>query len=558
MKRITPLQLFLLLLSGWFLLNLFQAVFTEITNDEAYYAFWGKYLDWGYFDHPPMVALFTYLGSLLFPHNMGVRFVTVVTQLAILILIWKTTGLRLSSNRVVVRFFAFAASIVMFTVYGFVTTPDVPFLFFAALFLYAYRLFLKEDNLFHSLLLTVAMAGMVYSKYHAVLLLALVVLSNLKLLLSYRFWLAGFLFVILLIPHICWQIQHDFPGFQYHLFDRSSDFQWKFFLDYWPNQLAVFNPFTLVAVIWTLFSKKKLEVFDRALYFIIVGFILFFWGMTFRGHVEPHWTIVAALPMMILVMRESELNPKLERYIRRFVYPSLILILIARVLLVTDLLPQRLNLHGKERKYTTLHAIAGEAPVIIRGSFEHPSLYHYFTGGKTQLISSLYTRRTQFDIWSFDADFYHQPVLITGDYEGRSKLLCYVNGSTFRGFFTDSLQVTNHIRISYELPEKVLIPGDTVVMPVVLYNTAAHDYHFNHSVFPGELTGIFISMGKMTEIPAIYQLSDSIPAGKEVKTVVKVPVPPLQSATSDFTLSLKSWFGPTLNAPVVPVKINQP
>jgi len=93
---------------------------------------------------------------------------------------------------------------------------------------------------------------------------------------------------------------------------------------------------------------------------------------------------------------------------------------------------------------------------------------------------------------------------------------------------------------------------------VVLHNTAAHDYHFNHSVFPGELTGIFISMGKMTEIPAIYQLSDSIPAGKEVKTVVKVPVPPLQSATSDFTLSLKSWFGPTFNAPVVPVEINQP
>ena len=558
MKRITPVQLFILFLLGWFLLNLFQAVFTEITNDEAYYAFWGKYLDWGYFDHPPMVALFASLGSLLFPHNLGVRFVTVVTQLATLVLVWKTTGLRLSSNRMVVRFFAFAASIVMFTVYGFITTPDVPLLFFGALFLFAYQLFLKQDNLFNSLLLTVAMAGMVYSKYHAGLFIVLVVLSNLKLLLNYRFWLAGFLSVILLIPHLCWQIQYDFPGFQYHLFDRSSDFRWKFFFDYWPNQLAVFNPFSLVAVVWALFSKKKMELFDRALYFIIVGFLLFFWGMTFRGHVEPHWTIVAALPMMILVMQESELNPKLERYIRRFVYPSLILVLLGRALLMTDLLPQRLNLHGKERKYTTLHTIAGDAPVIIRGSFEHPSLYHYFTGGKTQLISSLYTRRTQFDIWNFEADFYHQPVLITGDYEGRSKLLCYVNGSTFRGFFTDSWQVTNHIRIRYELPEKTFIPGDTVVMPMVLHNTSAEDYYFNHSVFPGELTGILISRGKMTEIPAIYQISDSIPAGEEVNAEVKLAVPYLSADVCDFTLSLKSWFGPTLNAPVVPVNVRQP
>lgn len=558
MKRIAPVQLFILFLSAWFLLNLFQAIFTEITNDEAYYAFWGKFLDWGYFDHPPMVALFTYFGSLLFPHNLGVRFVTVVTQLATLTLIWKTTGLRLNSNRTVMRFFALAASIVMFSVYGFITTPDVPLLFFAALFLFAYRLFLKQNNVFNSLLLTVAMAGMVYSKYHAVLFIALVVLSNLKLLLNYRFWLAGFLSVILLIPHICWQIQHEFPGFQYHLFDRWSSFEWKFFFDFWPNQLVVFNPFTLIAVGWALCSKRKIEVFDRAMYFIIVGFILFFWGMTFRGHVEPHWTIVAALPMMILVIRESELNPKLERYIRRFIYPTLILVLMARVLLVTDLLPQRLKLHGKELKYTTLQEIAGDSPVIIRGTFEHPSLYHYFVGGKTQLISSLYSRRTQFDIWKFEEDFYNQSVLITGDYEGRSYLLCDVNGSRFTGFFTDSLQVTNHIRISYELPEKTLSPGDTIVMPVVLYNTSEQDYHFNHSVFPGELIGIFISKGNLTEIPAIYQISDPIPAGKEVKTEVKLAVPDLQTKACDFTLSLKSWFGPTLNAPVIPVKIHQP
>jgi len=64
MKRIAPVQLFILFLSAWFLLNLFQAIFTEITNDEAYYAFWGKFLDWGYFDHPPMVALFTYFRTI--------------------------------------------------------------------------------------------------------------------------------------------------------------------------------------------------------------------------------------------------------------------------------------------------------------------------------------------------------------------------------------------------------------------------------------------------------------------------------------------------------------
>ena len=39
------------------LVNLLQAYFTEITLDEAYYYQYARDLDWGYYDHPPMVAL---------------------------------------------------------------------------------------------------------------------------------------------------------------------------------------------------------------------------------------------------------------------------------------------------------------------------------------------------------------------------------------------------------------------------------------------------------------------------------------------------------------------
>jgi hypothetical protein len=446
----------------------------------------------------------------------------------------------------------------MFAVYGFITTPDVPLLFFAALFLFAYRLFLDRESLFSSLLLAVAMSGMLYSKYHAVLLIALVVLSNLKLLLKPKFWLASLLMAVSLVPHLCWQIQHDFPAFQYHLFDRASGFRWKYLLDFLPNQLAVFNPFTLVAVCWAIFTKKHVTVFDRALYFILVGFILFFCIMTFRGHVEPHWTIVAAIPMIMLIVRESEYNVKLERYVRLFVYPSLLLVLLGRVLLFTDLLPQHLKLHGKERKYLTLYEVAAGNPVIIRGSFEHPSLYHYFTEGETQLISSLYTRKTQFDIWKFEENFYDRKVLITGDYEGRSKLLCYVNGARFTGFFTDSLQVTNHIRIGYELPARTFSAGDTIQVPVVLRNESDHKYLFSHSVFPGKIIGIFFHGEELVEVPVTCNIIDSIMPGMEVSTELRLPVPALSATNSRFTLSLKSWFGPTLNAPVDVIQIKQP
>ena len=43
----------------WFIVNLIQAGKTGLFDDEAYYWMYSKFPAWGYFDHPPMVALMT-------------------------------------------------------------------------------------------------------------------------------------------------------------------------------------------------------------------------------------------------------------------------------------------------------------------------------------------------------------------------------------------------------------------------------------------------------------------------------------------------------------------
>src|SRR5690554_2716678 len=58
-------QIFILLIFAWFLINIIQSLFTEIGNDEAYYWVYSQYPDWGYFDHPPMIALVIKIGTLL-------------------------------------------------------------------------------------------------------------------------------------------------------------------------------------------------------------------------------------------------------------------------------------------------------------------------------------------------------------------------------------------------------------------------------------------------------------------------------------------------------------
>ena len=556
-KKLQSNQLFYLLLLSWFLINIVQSILTEITNDETYYALWGNRLDWGYFDHPPMVAVFTAISSWLFSGNLGVRFMTVFIQLVVLLLIWKTIDLKSPSQSHVVRFFAIAASIVMFTAYGFITTPDVPLLFFIALFLWAYRLFLKDNGWMHAILLSAAMAGMIYSKYQAGLFILIIVFSNLRLLLNVKFWSSGIFAIILLLPHIVWQIEHDFPGFQYHLLDRSSGFKWSYLFEYWPNQLAVFNPFTLIAVVWVLVNKRKKDAFDRALYGVIVGFLGFFWLTAIRGHVEPHWTIAASIPMIILIVREAEINLKLKRYISRFVYPSLLLILLARLLVMTDLLPARLGFHGKEAKYVALKNIAGDHPVVFTGSFQNPSLYRYFTGGDAQVISSLYTRKTQFDVWKLDEAMHNKTVFVVGKYEGRSTQFEHA-GYTFEGFFTDSLQVTNHMAIAFLLPKHQFSSGETVQLPVAITNHSDHAYDLNHSVFPAEIVVIFNSKKDLLEIPAQFVLNDkSLASGESIEVDIQFMIPQSERDEFQFGVTLKSFFGLTLNSSLTNITIQQ-
>ena len=128
------LLLFALLLTGWMCLNFIQAIFTEVISDESYYYLYGENLAWGYFDHPPLVGLIIFLSKLFFNGNLSIRFMTVIFNAATVWMCWKLVEEKLPDSKKVLTFFIIAGSLVMFQAYGFITTPDVPFLFFTAFF----------------------------------------------------------------------------------------------------------------------------------------------------------------------------------------------------------------------------------------------------------------------------------------------------------------------------------------------------------------------------------------------------------------------------------------
>ena len=518
----------------WFLVNLLQGIFTEIQEDEAYYALFGEHLAWGYYDHPPMVALMAFLSSILFSGTLGVRLFTIIASCFALLVIWliaigrpvdSETNPKLSdlSPKSIVLFFIVSYSIVMFNIYGFVTTPDASLILFSALFLLVYQRYLENKSWKNALLMGLFMALMIYSKYHAFLLLGLIVLSNLKLLKDGKFWVACLVALALLTPHIVWQVSNDFPSFRYHLAGRNEAFRWSYFWEYLPNQLLIFNPFTFGAVVYVLIKSKKTSlpcmsfrdhpttdtlprssvgmtwsdgrresmhgklVFERGLRFILIGFFFFFWLMAFRGHVEPHWTIVCVIPAVVLVYRRALIDEKLSKYIKWFILPSLLLVLALRILLTTSL-ADRFGYHGKVVYYHAIEQVAGDYPVVFQGSFQQPALYHYFTGKESAALRSYYDRKTQYDLWQFDKAWIGNPVFVSSPLHRLSKDY-QVDGVVIKGFLAEHYQSANRLVTSFhftnadEARTPVFHHGDTIQVDFSIYNPYGRDIDFHHPEF---------------------------------------------------------------------------
>lgn len=401
----------------WGVLDLLCALFCEIHADEAYYRLYGQFLDWGYFDHPPVVGLMTAISGALVPEtslmlkNLSVRLVTVLIHMATVYVVWKTIEEKVrNSPSSLFYFLLVAASIPMFCAYGFMTTPDAPLLFFAAVFYYAYRKFTTDRQWSTAILLGLSIAGMLYSKYIAVLVIAFALLGNLRLLRDAKAWAAVGIAIVLMLPHLWWQYANHFPSFTYHLVSRATSYQVLYSLEYLPNQWAVFNPLVWALMLWI--GARQIchsDAFKRSLGMTIWGFQVFFLIMTCRGHVEPHWTVVTAIPAIILLTEETEIW---KRGIKIALACCAGLVLVARVVLMLNVLPARTGLANKQPFYEQLHAEAQGYPVVFDGSFQAPSLYRFYYNDEAVLVRNLYDRYTQFDLWHLERELLGKPACV--------------------------------------------------------------------------------------------------------------------------------------------------
>jgi Dolichyl-phosphate-mannose-protein mannosyltransferase len=484
-----PIYQFVFFLIIFFVINILQSNYTSLFEDEAYYWVWSKNLAFGYFDHPPLVAIWIKISSFFFDSELGVRFLSTISFSLMLIFIWLIIEHK-DKWEYVWLFFLLIISMAFLNIFGFITTPDTPLLLFVSVFLYAYKRFLLKQNVSNTLFFGFSMAAMLYSKYHGILVIIFIVFSNLSLLKQKRFWMAGLFGFFLFLPHLYWQYINDFPSFVYHLKERGKKlYSIENTIMFFVNIIAIVG-ITFPIVYKAFFKQQSVSKFDRSLKFLIYGFVLFFFFSTFVSRPQAQWTGVILIPLIVITFPYFLKHQKERKWLVALGLIQLIIILTGRFFLSNEnVLSIQLEPHISRTWVPALKERTDSKPIVFVNSYKNASVYNFYTGIKTHSYSVLKGRKSQYDLLDFEEKIQHENVYAVSKLLKNAPTLVNKNNVPLNGFPIDDYTTFQKVTCIINNNDLQIKKGQNIDFQFTFSNTYNKNVTFKNVKFIGVFQG---------------------------------------------------------------------
>ncbi|MFI3299137.1 MAG: glycosyltransferase family 39 protein [Rikenellaceae bacterium] len=587
-----PNCLLLVLLLLWSLLNVFTASLSEIIADEAYYWVLSRELDWGYFDHPPLVAFFLRMGTALFGDiEIGVRFFTITLHFATLWLFWKVVRPVTASYRTVLRYFLICFSLPLLHVYGFVATPDAPLLFSIAFTLWAYKAFVESDSkdtmsqLLSIVYLAIGFTLMAYSKYHGALIVMALVLSRPRLLTSWRFYATSLLTIVLYLPHLNWQFTHDFVSLEYHLSARNDPFAWHYVSEYLLNFFGAYNPFLTIPFIAIIAQglKKSSDPMRRYYWISSVFILCFFLYSTLRGHVQAQWMLPVVFPIIYFLLEKSENSKRFSKYlcISSASFGGIMLVVHIVVMVAVKPILPNIGLSGvaqaTARAGLTLRGASdlddkqkSAVAFIMDGEYDYASLFNFYSDMPSYGSPSIYDRSSQYQFINFTDSLYGKCVAVEVSMARRvnvsqlelqskySSVTVPTMGTRYYQLCQNYIPTERVVVSTESIPEKVLVNQN-----LALKLNIENPYPFNITLNNSDSISLKVHLrgkdGFFMDLDMPITKEYLLKAGAKITTPTSLSIPEVE--TGDYKLSFtlqRAPYGSWHNSKVFDVMIVNP
>jgi len=282
-------------------LRLVGAAWTPLTFDEAYYWMWSKHLAFGYYDHPPGVAVIIRLGTLIAGDTeLGVRLVSILLALPMSFAVYRTAAILFGGQRVAATATILLNVTLMAAVGTLIVTPDSPLLVASSFVMFFLAKVLETGRGAWWLAVGAAVGVALLSKYTALffgpaILVWLVSVPKLRRwLVSPWPYLGGAMALAIFSPVILWNADHDWVSFIKQIGrSRIENFKPSFIGELIPTQIAFATPlvFVLGAMgLYALLRRDSGALAARALINAIFWtIVVYFMWHSLHARVEANW-----------------------------------------------------------------------------------------------------------------------------------------------------------------------------------------------------------------------------------------------------------------------------
>jgi 4-amino-4-deoxy-L-arabinose transferase-like glycosyltransferase len=283
------------------LLRLVGAAWTPITFDEAYYWIWAKNLAFGYYDHPPGVALVIRLGTMIAGDTeLGVRLISILLALPMSYAVFRAAEILFGGTRVAANATILLNVTLMAAVGTLIVTPDSPLLVASSFVLFALAKVLESGRGAWWLAVGAAVGLALLSKYTAMffgpaIVIWLICVPKLRRwFLSPWLYLGGLAALAVFSPVILWNADHHWVSFIKQLGRSQVDhFRFSFIAELLPTQIAFATPLVFILGVMGLSALMRREggaLASRALISAMFWVItLYFLWHSLHARVEANW-----------------------------------------------------------------------------------------------------------------------------------------------------------------------------------------------------------------------------------------------------------------------------
>jgi 4-amino-4-deoxy-L-arabinose transferase-like glycosyltransferase len=215
-------------------LRVIYASAIDLRTDEAYYWTWSKENVLSFLDHPPMIAWFIRFGTAIFGDtNLGVRFAGILAMLVTQLLLADIVRRVTHDVRAIVIAVLMPEAALYYGLLMAKVSPDVALIPFAVATVWALvRLHESDDARWW--LAAGLFAGLAMLSKFTVIMLAPAVLAFMlvpawrrRWLFSPYPWAAALIALVVFLPVLIWNYQHDWASFKFQLVRATATHEWS-------------------------------------------------------------------------------------------------------------------------------------------------------------------------------------------------------------------------------------------------------------------------------------------------------------------------------------------